>query len=312
MGDRSDGVRRRRRIDAVSIDRVAAVTGGGTGLGRSYAVGLAERGWKVLVSSVTLDAAGHSSAADVVEEIHSRGGEAETYVGDLSRWDVAGAFIDRAVQRFGRLDALVNNAGVLRDRMLANMTEEEWDTVVNVHLKAQAATLHWAASYWRASSKDGRAHSGGGGEHDRGGWSVWKRRAGQLRGRQSRSDRVDACRRPGTRPLRGAGKRRSPPWQRTRQTESLPGIGDAPPPPGSGTFDRWSPKNVATVVCWLVEADCPFTGQVFNVQGGDVVLYDGWTIGRRIRREGPWNVEDLRAESADWPHGPPPFAPPAL
>lgn len=137
--------------------RVAVVTGGGRGLGREYALMLARHGAKVVVNDLGSDQAGlgtdESPAHSVVNEIREAGGMAIVDSSDVSNWDAAKNLIDNAVSEFGRLDVLVNNAGILRDRMLVNMTENEWDSVIKVHLKGTFAPSHHAAVYWRQQAK---------------------------------------------------------------------------------------------------------------------------------------------------------------
>ena len=141
--------------------RVAIVTGGGRGVGRAYALKLAEQGAKVLVNDLGATAAGVGSdaspAQDVVDEIKAKGGEAAVNGGDVSSFAQAQEMIQQAVDTFGGLDILINNAGILRDRMLVNMTEDEWDAVIKVHLKGTFAPSHHAANYWRIKSKAGEA-----------------------------------------------------------------------------------------------------------------------------------------------------------
>lgn len=137
--------------------RVAIVTGAGRGLGREYALMLAEQGAKVVVNDLGSTAAGEgadiSPAQEVVNEIRRAGGEAIVNGNDVSDWAAAKAMIDDAVNTFGRLDVLINNAGILRDRMMVNMTEAEWDAVIKVHLKGTFAPSHHAAQYWRQQTK---------------------------------------------------------------------------------------------------------------------------------------------------------------
>jgi NAD(P)-dependent dehydrogenase (short-subunit alcohol dehydrogenase family) len=135
--------------DQLRLDgRVALVTGAGQGLGRAEALALSAAGAKVVVNDY--DAA---AAEAVVDEIRGSGGEATAAAGDVSRWDTGRTLVDTAVQEFGSLDVLVNNAGVIRDRLIFNISEEEWDTVVGVHLKGHAATTRFATAYWREQSK---------------------------------------------------------------------------------------------------------------------------------------------------------------
>lgn len=140
--------------------RVAIVTGGGRGVGRAYALKLAECGAKVLVNDLGGDKAGGGTdatpAQEVVDLIRAGGGEAVVNGGDVSDWNSARGMVEQAIDSFGGLDILINNAGILRDRMLVNMTEEEWDVVVRVHLKGTFAPTHHAANYWRTESKAGR------------------------------------------------------------------------------------------------------------------------------------------------------------
>lgn len=139
--------------------RVAIVTGAGRGLGRAYALMLAKHGAKVVVNDLGSSAAGSGSditpAEEVVDLIEAQGGQAIVDTSDVSDWASAQSMVQGAVERFGALDILINNAGILRDRMLVNMTEDEWDLVIKVHLKGTFAPTHHAANYWRQRSKAG-------------------------------------------------------------------------------------------------------------------------------------------------------------
>jgi NAD(P)-dependent dehydrogenase (short-subunit alcohol dehydrogenase family) len=138
--------------------RVAIVTGAARGVGREHALGLARHGAKVIVNDLGAGVDGKgadtSPAQSVVEEIKAMGGEAEVNGDDVSSWGGSKNMIDQAISTFGKLDVVVNNAGILRDRMLVNMTEEEWDSVIQVHLKGTFAPSRHAAAYWRQVSKD--------------------------------------------------------------------------------------------------------------------------------------------------------------
>jgi NAD(P)-dependent dehydrogenase (short-subunit alcohol dehydrogenase family) len=140
--------------------RVVAVTGAGRGIGRAYALMLAKEGAKVVVNDLGASPSGEgaalSPAQEVVDEILAAGGEAIADGSDVANWDQAGALVQRAIDQFGGLDVLVNNAGILRDRMMVNISEQDWDIVVDVNLKGTFTTCHHAANYWRLESKAGR------------------------------------------------------------------------------------------------------------------------------------------------------------
>ena len=148
--------------DPSCIGRVAIVTGAGRGLGRSYALALATAGAMVVVNNdLRTDVAeGHAepnAAERTADEIIAAGGQAAVSTADISDWDSAGRLIDQAVSTFGGLDILVNNAGNLRDRMIVNMTSDDWDAVMRVHLRGTLAPLRWAAEFWRGRAKAGQA-----------------------------------------------------------------------------------------------------------------------------------------------------------
>jgi NAD(P)-dependent dehydrogenase (short-subunit alcohol dehydrogenase family) len=289
--------------------RVAIVTGGGRGLGRAYAHLLAERGLRVVVNSAMLEDDGDSSAARVVAEIQQNGGTAVAHVGTLSSWTSADQLIGRALEDFGRLDALVNNAGLLRDRTIANMSEDEWDDVLAIHLKAQAATLHSAAAHWRDRNRAGEPVSAAVVNTTAGAGLYGN--IGQANYAAAKAGAVGLTL-VASRELERYGVRVNAiaPVARTRLTEGL-GLPEPGSAPGEeATFDLYEPANVAPLVAYLIEEDCPLTGQVFNVQGGDIVLYSGWEAKELFRKQGRWTVDELKQTLASIPSGPPPFAVP--
>ncbi len=288
--------------------RVAIVTGGGRGIGRSYAVFLAAEGFRVVVNSATVED-GQSSAEQVVQEIRALGGSAAAHVAPIGSWDSADALVHRALTEFGRLDVLVNNAGLLRDRTIVNMSESEWDDVQSVHLKAQAATLHAAAAYWRDRYRQGQGAKA----------AVVNTTAGSgLYGNIGQANYAAAkagvvgLTLVAARELGRYGVRVNAvaPVARTRQTESL----NLPTSLGSAgdSFDPYDPDNIAPVIGYLVSLDCPLTGQVINIQGGDVDIYQGWTVKESFRTSGRWSVDALRSVLNSYPAEPPEFAPPRL
>ena len=271
--------------------RVAIITGAGRGIGREHALLFAAEGAKVVVNDLggAPDGAGERphAAEQVVDEINAMGGEAVANADDVADWEGGQRLINAAVEAFGDLDVLVNNAGILRDRVLVNMTEEEWDAVINVHLKGHFVPTRWAAAYWREQTKAGdevkaaiintsstsgllgnpgqtnygAAKAGIGRVHvDLRAGAVALRRALELHrpGRPHPAHRGDA------RPRRhGQGARRR------------------------SVFDVWDPANVSPLVAYLATADCPFTGATFFVQGGTVQLMEPLADGRRRREEPP-------------------------
>ena len=284
-----------------SLDgRVAIVTGAGRGLGREYAKLLAAEGAKVVVNDrgSGMDGTGGDSgpADEVVAEIRAAGGEAVANTDDVADWKGGQRVVQAAVEHFGGLHVLVNNAGILRDRLLVNMSEEEWDSVIKVHLKGHFVPLRHAAAYWRERSKqDGPVSAsvintsstsglhGNPGQANYGaakaGIAALTVIAAQELGRYG--VRVNAI----------------APAARTRLTESTPGLGDIVAPPSDDVrFDEWDPANVAPVVAWLAAEETAVSGRVFYVFGGDVQPMSGWTRGPGLEGPHRWSAEELAAE----------------
>jgi NAD(P)-dependent dehydrogenase (short-subunit alcohol dehydrogenase family) len=149
-------------MPGINDGRVVIITGAGRGIGRGHAIEFARQGAKVVVNDLGAEVDGTGSSAgpagNVVEEIRGMGGEAVANGEDVSDPDGAKRLIDTAIETFGGLDVLVNNAGILRDRMLVNMTVEEWDAVIRVHLRGTFGPMRWAVEYWRDRSKAGETN----------------------------------------------------------------------------------------------------------------------------------------------------------
>jgi NAD(P)-dependent dehydrogenase (short-subunit alcohol dehydrogenase family) len=247
--------------------RVAIVTGAGRGLGRAHALLLAAQGAAVVVNDLGGDLAGEGAdptpAQQVVAEITAAGGQAAVSGHDVSDWEQAAAVIELARTTFGDLHVLVNNAGILRDRTLANLAEGEWDAVLRVHLKGHAAMTRHAMAHWRERSKAGaevRASvvhttsvAGFTGNFGQAAYASAKLGIVAL----SRVAALEGAR-------YGVRSNAVSPSARTRLEDSLA--------PSEEAFDRFDPANVSPLVGWLAEADCPATAQVFQVYGDRLMV----------------------------------------
>jgi NAD(P)-dependent dehydrogenase (short-subunit alcohol dehydrogenase family) len=272
--------------------RVVVVTGAGRGIGRAHALAFAAEGARVVVNDLgaALDGRGGEAgpAQQVVDEIRAAGGEAVANTDDVASWDGAASLVSAAVEAFGGLDVLVNNAGFLRDRMLVNLAEEEWDAVVRVHLKGHFAPLRHAAQYWRGEAKAGRTRvarvintsSGAGllGSVGQGNYSAAK--AGILGLTTVAAAEFGRY---------GVTVNAIAPAARTRMTEKT--FDMAAPDDG---FDAMAPENVSPLVVWLGSVESSsVTGRVFEVDGGRVGLADGWRHGPQRDKGARWAPADL-------------------
>jgi NAD(P)-dependent dehydrogenase (short-subunit alcohol dehydrogenase family) len=261
--------------------RVAVVTGAGRGIGREHSLLLARHGAKVVVNdlggSMSGEGADVGPAQQVVDEIVAMGGEAVANTDDISDWDGAQALIQTAIDAFGGLDILINNAGILRDRMLTNMSEEEWDAVIKVHLKGTFAPSRHAAAYWRERAKAGEANdariintsSPSGIYGNVGQTNYGAAKAGIA------SFTIIAAKELGR---YGVTVNAIAPAALTRMTEGL-GMGQAP----EEIKEQMSPAHIAPIVCWLASPQSAgVTGRVFDVSGRMLSVSEGWHRGPTI------------------------------
>lgn len=270
--------------------RVVIVTGAGRGLGRAHALAFAEEGAKVVVNDLGVGLDGlpgpDSPAAQVVAEIRARGGKAVAHGGDIATAEGAASLVGTAVSAFGRLDTLVNNAGFLRDRMLVNLDEDDWDAVMRVHLKGHFLPLKHAAAYWRAEAKEGRqvaarvvnTSSGAGllGSVGQGNYSAAK--AGILGLTLVSAAEMGRY---------GVQVNAIAPAARTRMTEQT--FADTMAAPEAGAFDAMAPENVSPLVVWLgSDASEGVTGRVFEAEGGRITVMEGWRPGPTADRGSRW------------------------
>lgn len=280
--------------------RVAIVTGAGRGIGREHALLFAAEGAKVVVNDLgaAIDGTGddRSPAQQVVDEIRSMGGEALANAEDVSDWEGGQRLVNSAVEAFGGLHILVNNAGILRDRAIVNMTEEEWDAVIRVHLKGHFVPTRWAAAYWREQAKAG--HQVSASVINTSSTSGLLANPGQSNYGSAKSA-IATFSQIAAAELGKYGVRVNAivPAARTRLTESSPGLDEIVAEPADpGMFDIWDPANVSPLVAYLATEDCPATGKVFFVQGAKVQLFQSWTMADEIDGESRWTVAQLEVE----------------
>jgi NAD(P)-dependent dehydrogenase (short-subunit alcohol dehydrogenase family) len=271
-------------------DRVAIITGGGRGIGREHALLFGSLGAKVLVNDLggAIDGSGAdtSAAQAVADEIIAAGGQAGANTDSVSSFAGAKAMVDQAVSTFGDLHVVVNNAGILRDRMLVSMSEQEFDDVIGVHLKGTFNVTRHAADYWREQAKAGTVTdraivntSSGAGLHGNVGQTNYSAAKAGI----AAMTVVNAME------LNRYGVRANciAPVARTRLTLQTPGMGE------SMQQHLFDPENVSPLVAVLAAENCPFNGQVFSVYGGSVGIYAGWSIAESVETDDRWTVESL-------------------
>ncbi|WP_369388614.1 SDR family oxidoreductase [Streptomyces sp. CG1] len=276
-------------MSGICGSRVVAVTGAGRGLGRAHALAFAAEGARVVVNDlgVGLDGApgAESPAASVVAEIRAAGGEAVAHGGDIATTGGAASLVHTALETYGRLDTLVSNAGFLRDRMLVNLDEDDWDAVIRVHLKGHFLPLKHAAAHWRAEAKAGRApqarivhtSSGAGllGSVGQGNYSAAK--AGIVGLTLVAAAELARY---------GVQVNAVAPAARTRMTERA--FAQAMAAPANG-FDAMAPENVSPLVVWLGSAaSAGVTGRVFEAEGGRITVMEGWRPGPTTDKGTRW------------------------
>ena len=277
--------------------KVALVTGAGRGIGREEALLLAAEGASVVVNDLGGAADGDGSdvgpAQQVADEIVAAGGHAVANTDNIASWDGAEALVGQAVEVFGGLDVVVNNAGILRDRLSFNMSEAEFDSVIAVHLKGHFAVARHAAAYWKARNKatgepanaaivNTASESGLYGNAGQANYAAAKAGIASMTIVMARE-----CERMGARVNAIA------PVARTRLTEEL--AGDYMKVDESG-FDRFAPANVAAVACWLAsDLAAGITGQVIKVQGGQIQLLEGWRPLTEVTSDEQWTLASVAA-----------------
>jgi NAD(P)-dependent dehydrogenase (short-subunit alcohol dehydrogenase family) len=282
--------------------RVTVITGAGNGIGRQHALLFAAEGAKVVVND--LGGAGDGTGSDasaaqkVVDEIVAGGGEAVANHSDISSFDAAGELIAQAVDTYGQLDVLINNAGILRDAFFHRMTEEEWDIVLKVHLKGHFCTTRQATDHWRERSKAGDDVKGAV-INTASGSGTFLPNPGQANYGTAKAA-IAAFTLVLSQELVRLGVRANAiaPIARTRLTENVPGPVGAmfAKPEDPDTLDVMDPANVSPLVAWLATEDCPANGKLYSVQGGAISECTGWTVGPAVTSDQPWTLESVTAE----------------
>jgi len=280
--------------------RVVIVTGAARGIGRAHALEFARQGAKVVVNDIgtTLDGKGQSEgpAVEVVEEIKKLGGDAIVNADDVADWQGAQRLVQAGIDKWGRLDVVVNNAGFVRDRMFVNCTEEEFDAVTRVHLKGHFCVGRHAGAYWRDQSKAGNKPdariintSSGAGLQGSVGQAVYSAsKAGIAALTLVQAAEMGRY---------GVTANAIAPSARTRMTEEV--FKDMMAKVEGG-FDAMAAENIAPLVVWLGSADSrDVTGRVFEVAGGKISVADGWRLGPQVDKGARWDPADVGAAVRD-------------
>ena len=261
--------------------RVCIVTGAGRGIGREHSLMLAAQGAKVVVNDLggSMDGVGHEAgpAQQVVDEIVALGGEAVANTDDISDWAGAEKLVQQAITSFGRLDVLINNAGILRDRMLTNMSEAEWDAVIKVHLTGTAGPSHFAAAYWREQSKAGEAvdariinTSSPSGIYG----NIGQTNYGAAKAGIASFTIIAAM----ELARYGVTVNAIAPAALTRMTEGL-GMGQA----SDEQKQQMAPRWIAPIVVWLSSSEsAAVSGRVFDISGRALSVSEGWHRGPTV------------------------------
>lgn len=281
-------------MSGICEGRVVIVTGAGRGIGRAHALAFAREGARVVINDLGVSLQGEGGdanpAEEVAEKIRQAGGEAVTNGADVADFAQAGELVKTAIDHFGGLDVVVNNAGFVRDRMFVSTSEDEWDAVVRVHLKGHYCVTSNACAYWRQQSKDGHAvdariintSSGAGLQGSIGQSSYSAAKAGIATLTLIQAAELGRY---------GITSNAIAPSARTRMTEDV--FEDMMKKPESG-FDAMAPENISPLVVWLGSPESKdVTGCIFELAGGEISLADGWRKGPAVDKGERWEPDEV-------------------
>ena len=264
-------------------ERVVIITGAGGGLGAAHARVLAAEGACVLVNDIN-----EAAAQKVVDEIIAAGGKAAVNTSDITNYEDSGRAVKQAIDTWGDLHVVLNNAGVNRDRMFASMTEAEWDTIMSVHLKGHFCITSHAVQYWRNQSKDGKAvnarilntTSGAGLQGSIGQSNYAAAKAGIAALTLNQAAELGRY---------GITANAVAPAARTGMTTAVEAMATRMAPPTDGSFDYWAPENVSSLLAWLAaEESSHVTGRIFESEGGKISIADGWRSTAGVDKGARW------------------------
>lgn len=269
-------------------NRVAIITGAGGGLGAAHARIMAAEGCAVVVNDIN-----QAAAQKVVDEITAAGGKAVVNTSDITNYADSENAVKQAIETFGTLDVVVNNAGVNRDRMFASMTEAEWDTIMAVHLKGHFCISSHAVHYWRDKKKAGEAvdariintTSGAGLQGSIGQSNYAAAKAGIAALTLNQAAELYRY---------GITANAIAPAARTGMTTAVESMAERMKAPDDGSFDYWAPENVSSLVAWLASKDSfEMTGRVFEAEGGKISIADGWRTTQGVDKGAHWKPSEI-------------------
>ena len=281
-------------MSGICEGRVVIITGAGGGLGAAHARVLAAEGASVIVNDIN-----EAAAKAVVDEIIAAGGKAVVNTSDITNYDDSLNAVKQALDSFGDLHAVVNNAGVNRDRMFASMTEVEWDTIMAVHLKGHFCISSHAVHYWRGQSKEGETvdariintSSGAGLQGSIGQSNYAAAKAGIAALTLNQAAELGRY---------GITANAITPAARTGMTTAVAEMAERMAAPEDGSFDYWAPENVSSLVAWLVSCEsAKVTGRVFEAEGGKISIADGWRSTEGVDKGARWEPAEVKNAIAE-------------